>query len=220
MEFAIAIQELEVRLAARMTEGELLDVLRRNMLPHVQDRLLFDPIASVRELQNRVLQVEELAQRQQEVQQIRRPAARVHEIAALPLPISAPSHFSSSLTNDGIKSHPMPHDPSVAPVDAFITPNQSDEQQDWVCAMMASHVERNTVPICWNCSEKCHTFIECKGDRTVFCYGCGTKNVYRPNCQKCSLKTLQGNGRRNVRPMETRPEGLTFQQNSQHQRPN
>lgn len=39
---------------------------------------------------------------------------------------------------------------------------------------------------CWNCSEVGHKYDECMGDRTVFCYGCGAPNTYKPNCQKCS----------------------------------
>lgn len=82
MDFCIAMQELEVRLTQRMTDAELLQTLRRNMLPHVQDRLLFMPINSVLELQRRCHQVEELAQRQSEVQQIRRGQVRISELEA------------------------------------------------------------------------------------------------------------------------------------------
>lgn len=39
-EFLLAIQELEVRLGNRMSEFELVETLKRNMLPHIQDRLL------------------------------------------------------------------------------------------------------------------------------------------------------------------------------------
>lgn len=54
MDFCIAVQVMEVRLTVRMSGPELLGVLRRNMLPHMQDRLLFVTVDSVTQLQQRV----------------------------------------------------------------------------------------------------------------------------------------------------------------------
>ncbi|CAD7015154.1 unnamed protein product [Ceratitis capitata] len=39
---------------------------------------------------------------------------------------------------------------------------------------------------CWNCNEQGHSWQECIGERTIFCYGCGDKNVYKPQCTKCN----------------------------------
>lgn len=45
-------------------------------------------------------------------------------------------------------------------------------------------------PICWNCDEKGHTYQDCEvASRNIFCYGCGTKNVYRPQCSKCAVNS-------------------------------
>lgn len=41
---------------------------------------------------------------------------------------------------------------------------------------------------CWNCHQAGHRYQECLADRSVFCYGCGTPNIYKPNCRKCSSK--------------------------------
>lgn len=38
---------------------------------------------------------------------------------------------------------------------------------------------------CWNCAESGHTYKRCVKHRTIFCYGCGQKNVYKLNCKKC-----------------------------------
>ncbi|KAI8115044.1 hypothetical protein CVS40_12674 [Lucilia cuprina] len=40
--------------------------------------------------------------------------------------------------------------------------------------------------ICWNCRKQGHRYQDCLSDRNVFCYGCGTANVYRPTCTKCN----------------------------------
>lgn len=40
--------------------------------------------------------------------------------------------------------------------------------------------------VCWNCRKSGHRYQECLADRTIFCYGCGTPQVYKPNCRKCN----------------------------------
>lgn len=234
LEFSIAIRELENRLVERMTEREILNTLRNNMLPHIQDRLLFVTIASVRELQMRVHQVEELGQRQSEVQQLRRSAARVHEIAANPMattehnaaPIYDPysigiSQLSESKAADSRTNFLTPPPVRTEATNPFSQPN---DQQDYLCAMMNTPADQNQFTVCWNCDDIGHTFMDCSATRSIFCYGCGTKNVVRPQCQKCSSRLLSGNVRRNVRSIlppqaERKAEGQTFQQIYQH-RPN
>lgn len=39
---------------------------------------------------------------------------------------------------------------------------------------------------CWNCDKTGHRFDDCLGERRVFCYGCGAKNIYKPRCNKCN----------------------------------
>lgn len=41
---------------------------------------------------------------------------------------------------------------------------------------------------CWNCDETGHQWEDCVQERTIFCYGCGTKQVYKPNCAKCAAR--------------------------------
>lgn len=43
---------------------------------------------------------------------------------------------------------------------------------------------------CWNCEEQGHHWEDCLRDRVVFCYGCGAKNTYKPQCARCSSKKL------------------------------
>lgn len=53
---------------------------------------------------------------------------------------------------------------------------------------------------CWNCDKEGHTFFDCMSNRRIFCYGCGAKDIYKPNCSKCS-KNLLGNKQKAVRRM-------------------
>lgn len=222
MEFCIAIQGLEVRLTHRMSEAELLDTLRRNMLPGVQDRLLFVPVVSVFDLQQRVQQVEELVQRQAEVQHFRKPPPKVHEISALPFnqtqPVSPGQPFSFPITAsdiplEGIRSVGNPF--MSMPSGEFLDSGSPSTQHELVCAFDNGE-HRRQYTICWNCDDLGHTYVDCAAVRRIFCYGCGAKNVVRPQCHKCSVSTLQGNGRRSVRPAGTprtdqTPGGQTFQ---------
>lgn len=41
---------------------------------------------------------------------------------------------------------------------------------------------------CWNCDQLGHYWEDCLDERSIFCYGCGEKNVYKPQCQKCHAR--------------------------------
>jgi len=47
--------------------------------------------------------------------------------------------------------------------------------------------------VCWNCRETGHKYFDCLAERTVFCYGCGKENTYKPTCPVCS-GNLQAKG--------------------------
>lgn len=44
---------------------------------------------------------------------------------------------------------------------------------------------------CWNCDEKGHLWENCLNERKIFCYGCGAKDTYKPNCTTCSEAKLK-----------------------------
>lgn len=50
---------------------------------------------------------------------------------------------------------------------------------------------------CWNCGSVDHSFKDCMKARTVFCFGCGLKDMYRPKCPNCAPK--RGNFQQDVR---------------------
>ena len=51
--------------------------------------------------------------------------------------------------------------------------------------------ETSNLHPCYNCREIGHHYKDCLEPKTVFCYGCGTPNVYKPQCPKC----LSGNSK-------------------------
>lgn len=44
---------------------------------------------------------------------------------------------------------------------------------------------------CWNCRQTGHRYQDCLTERSVFCYGCGAPETYKPNCKNCCSKNLQ-----------------------------
>lgn len=216
MEFCVALQGLEVRLANRMSEFELLNTMKRNMLPHLQDRILFFPVNSILQLQQRVRQIEELMQRQSEVHNMRRSDLKIHELS-VPPPAYVAGHteptrhsiFSSdeSLVNMlngqagafNISSNENQNPFSSLPPGYSIVgpPPQPQGQFDYVNAI--SPADRNNLTICWNCDDIGHSYTDCQKPRCIFCYSCGTKGFIKGNCPTCSVRLLQGNAPRNAR---------------------
>lgn len=70
------------------------------------------------------------------------------------------------------------------------------ENDNFINALQGS----SYVSLCWNCEEKGHHWQDCLQDRQVFCYGCGAKKVYKPNCPKCKTNaySIPKNLRTNV----------------------
>ncbi|KAI8118623.1 hypothetical protein CVS40_9745 [Lucilia cuprina] len=55
-----------------------------------------------------------------------------------------------------------------------------------------------TTPRCWNCDQFGHYYQDCLEERTIFCYGCGAKSTYRPQCSKCIAKKASKNYKNNA----------------------
>lgn len=54
--------------------------------------------------------------------------------------------------------------------------------------------------ICWNCGKSGHRYQDCLEERSVFCYGCGASNVYKPNCIKCISKNGKPCAQKSAQP--------------------
>ena len=135
-------------LRTSITELELVEILRRNLRPHIRKELFYLRINSVSELRQLVLRREALSK---ELDQSNRPPLNrrnVHEIDC------------DNLDEDTVE-------------------NVSDE----ICELRK---DKKSLNPCFNCREIGHYYQDCVAPRTIFCYGCGLTNVYKPQCPKCS----------------------------------
>lgn len=50
-----------------------------------------------------------------------------------------------------------------------------------------------TFVVCWNCLDIGHVYMDCPTpSRGIFCYGCGERNILKPNCRTCQGKVRTG----------------------------
>ncbi|KAL7723504.1 hypothetical protein ACLKA6_008432 [Drosophila palustris] len=64
------------------------------------------------------------------------------------------------------------------------TGNDSDSEEE---ESVNPDIEALTLS-CWNCGKNGHRYQDCVAERTIFCYGCGKRDTYRPSCPKCGSK--------------------------------
>lgn len=84
--------------------------------------------------------------------------------------------------------------------------NFSDDNQNYQSSDVSEN-EINALQLhdkvvrCWNCDELGHFWDDCLKGRNIFCYGCGAKNTYKPQCPKCSSRKI--NLPKNLKTPET-----------------
>lgn len=182
-DFCLEIESMAARMRRPMDEGEMMEYLRNNMSFRLQDALLLHPTFTIRELQTHCRRFERVWQTQS-LHSRRNIIPRVNELESNEIRQYEHEHAP----RDGHQDWPNNNETYLA--------HSSDEVnaiQSQIAAMqVTSNQNRSEYVICWNCSDIGHSFSDCIAPRTVFCYGCGAKNIYKPQCQTCH----SGNGRR------------------------
>ncbi|KAM8719178.1 hypothetical protein ACLKA7_011827 [Drosophila subpalustris] len=74
---------------------------------------------------------------------------------------------------------PRPHVSEVSVQSEIATESESEEVETF-------EVEAVSLS-CWNCGKQGHPYQECEAERTVFCYGCGKRDTYKPSCRRCAV---------------------------------
>lgn len=146
------------RLPVPLSDTELIEIITRNLRPDIRHELLYVEVLSIPQLRK-------LVQR------------------------------SKSFLNDEYVRR------NFAPRNAYASGprrqiSEVDTEVDITNATGAEHGEssvnaiqqHDTIVKCWNCDQTGHHWEDCLQDRYIFCYGCGAKNTYKPQCSKCQLR--------------------------------
>ncbi|XP_036319799.1 uncharacterized protein LOC118734185 [Rhagoletis pomonella] len=160
-DFRNAILKLAEGLQIPLPELELVEILQRNSRPRIRQQLLYVPVTSLAELRKLCLKGENL----------------LNEVSKSIVPTVPPQnqrHLPRRLINELYDN------------DDII------EGVDEVVEIDDIHKNTNkTNLVCWYCRAEGHRFFDCLADRTIFCYGCGSPGIYKPNCTKCRSENLQ-----------------------------
>lgn len=179
-QFYITVATSAARLQPPLDEQGLVSVLRSNMCQGLKSALLYQNTQTLGQLRMAAMQYEDLQ------------ASMVNSHRMDIRETRGPPRHISELSYGGPGSHPT-----------FDIPNSQSLNYD--TGMPAEAIEAISRPrspnpiICWNCKEAGHTFIDCTAARSVFCYGCGAENTYRPSCAHC----MSGNLRRGATSAST-----------------
>lgn len=180
-QFYLAVAAIASRFDQPLAESHLVRLLRSNMNHQLKNALLYHPTPSLRALQEAAKQFEKLyTETSVDHSRYRPPVRRVSEL-----------DFS-----DGQLQYQQPTGfPEASTVYETFHDNSGNGSIPMVIEAVADNrIARPSMApvICWNCDDIGHTFQDCQvATRNVFCYGCGAKNTYRPNCAKCA----QGNAK-------------------------
>lgn len=153
--FFESVSSLMDRLSTPLSETELIEIVSRNLRPEVRHELLYINVQSIPHLRKLVQMRESF---------INDEYVRRNFTARNPN-ISMPRKQISEIMGD------FEH----------LESNLIEEQETAIEAIQQSE----KLSRCWNCDEPGHHWEDCLCDRSIFCYGCGAKNTYKPQCQRC-----------------------------------
>lgn len=148
------------KLSTPIPESDLVEILTRNLRPEIRHELLYVPVYSIAHLRKLVQMREHL--------------------------------MESDLFRKNISNRFSPNyngRRQVAEVEGPGELNSLDHQPEPEISVDAIQ-KTSTILKCWNCDEPGHHWEDCLESRNIFCYGCGIKNTYKPQCTKCTNKKL------------------------------
>lgn len=153
--YIASMQNLFNRLTNKPSERTRVALIRRNLLPHIQNALALQNIDTVEQLTRFCRSIEETSLR---AQQYCPPSTNYRSLLEPQLAYRKPSGTTQvSLISEDART--------MSPI--------------------ASVERANMPKPCWNCGTTGHTFRKCSAPRRKFCYKCGYSNVMVKDCPKC-----------------------------------
>lgn len=155
--FYESVASLLDKLETPISETELIEILTRNLRPEIRHELLFVPIFSIAHLRKLVQMRECLLNEEQ----FRKGA------------------MSKTTPTSGMRRQVAELDLPSQSANLGITDISPK-------GLSIDAIQQTTrTLLCWNCDEPGHRWDDCLATKTVFCYGCGSKNTYKPQCSTC-----------------------------------
>lgn len=153
------MQNLFNKLSDRPSDQTRLRIIRRNLLPHIQNRLALADFSTIAELTMAGQRVEETQAR---VDRFKPPPTN-------PLMVSERE----------LMYNPRRYRQQVTTIDA------STESGQTTSTRQVDDVGSRAIK-CWNCQQSGHQKRDCTRPRTKHCFGCGHPNVIKSACPTCS----------------------------------
>lgn len=158
--FYDSICSIADRLKQPIPEEEMVEILVRNLRPDIRHELLYVPIFTIAHLRKLVQMRENLMGDE---------FFKKSQVSKPP----APNNYNNVRRN-------------VAEVQYDVELTHENNSEACVDAI---NKDPSNVK-CWNCDGFGHFWDDCLKDRKVFCYGCGLKNVYKPQCTRCANRKI------------------------------
>lgn len=171
---------MAMKLTQPIQEADMVALLRANMKPQLKSALVYHQTPTVRLLAEAAKQFEKLA------------------METIP---------AEGRRDNRIVPHRL-HEIDAVSHQAYEQPLERDRKGnafEEVSATNRKAASGQSLVTCWNCDDIGHSFKECTvATRNVFCYGCGAKNMYKPNCLRCSQGNFRQDGQNpfSVRPVQ------------------
>lgn len=167
--FVVAMEALFRKLPTLPLESSRLQVIRRNLLPHIQRRLSTERVETLQDLLRLSRFIEETEAR---VQRFAPPPTNYRTLLEPSLAYHKPASYVALIN----ESQELP------------APSESYDCQDGTPDLAAI----NTSSTCWNCLAPGHNFRQCPDPRKRFCFRCGHRDVISKDCPKCSKNDMPG----------------------------
>lgn len=180
-EYLLEMETLNSRLTSPFTQFELLDIVRNNMDPALQNVTLTSQFHSTEHLSQTCRKFERLWLRTGHD-----PRLLVDGRTAKRPTINELNIATSKIDVEDGKIGENPDDDhflEAMKIPTKTTPfNRNSKQQS------------DTYLICWNCKDLGHRYQDCTlPPQGIFCYGCGRERILKPQCLYCTKTILSGN---------------------------
>lgn len=172
--FISSMEGLFNRLSKKPCEKEIVETIRRNLLPCYLSKLALCDINTISEL---VVFCKKLEESRQWEARYRPPTQNVLNL--LEPDLSCPDYFNKRLDSSYGKSN-----------------NFEKNKYSFFPQKNISYKNVSVVngAQCWNCNKIGHHYRVCRNKKNIFCFACGSQGVTRMSCQRCKSKNQRGSG--------------------------